>query len=445
MAKAIWKKYHCDKAETPTISWSECKKDYDYGYPNEPAYSNYIFTKDNKISLTNFIDDLRNCQSKGQVYFYCSESNLTSDTSIKKGYYDKYYNNSFGEGRIKISMCYSGYVKMIISKIKGIYIENVVADVGFLPIDGEFNDGYWYVYQGLAPPNPPSKITLPKQLKGGKSNLISWNHATSEGAAISGYVLQCSLDGGEFKQIYKGKELSYLDNITFGTKTIQYRVCSYDIDNQFSDFTTSENKIVINNNPPVISGTDTNMGNISDGFTFTYKVTDKDLTDEIRVVEKLDEIILKDFNAQTDTDYIANVTENVWFPLLNGKHILTICAIDSRGEETIRTITFTKATQEIEFMLETPLECNEMVSKAIMQVAKQIPDNAQFEIYACNNGFDPEPTWEDVTQKVIMADKIFFKNRKKVGVSWGYNFKVIIKRNNAIGECFITSVSGNFE
>ena len=37
------------------------------------------------------------------------------------------------------------------------------------------------------------------------------------------------------------------------------------------------------------------------------------------------------------------------------------------------------------------------------------------------------------------------KNREKTAESWGFNFKISVKRKNATGDCFIQSVGGNFE
>ena len=96
-------------------------------------------------------------------------------------------------------------------------------------------------------------------------------------------------------------------------------------------------------------------------------------------------------------------------------------------------------------MLSAPLPADDMLTKAIMSVTRQIPAGAELKVYACNNAFDAAPTWEDVTQAVTTGNKFFLSNREKTAESWGFNFKISVKRKNATGDCFIQSVGGNFE
>lgn len=60
-------------------------------------------------------------------------------------------------------------------------------------------------------------------------------------------------------------------------------------------------------------------------------------------------------------------------------------------------------------------------------------------------GNDASPTWEDVTQAVTSGSKFFLSNTTKTADAWGYNFRIKVKRNDATGDCFISSVGGNFE
>ncbi len=55
-----------------------------------------------------------------------------------------------------------------------------------------------------------------------------------------------------------------------------------------SDYQTSASRTVINNQPPVISGSNANLGTKSEGFTQTYTVTDAD-NDSVTVDELLDD------------------------------------------------------------------------------------------------------------------------------------------------------------
>ena len=131
--------------------------------------------------------------------------------------------------------------------------------------------------------------------------------------------------------------------------------------------------------------------------------------------------------------------------VLNGSHTLTVTATDNYGGAATRTYTFSKNETEIELTLATPLEADDMVTKAIMSITRQIPAGAEFTVEACNNGHDDSPAWEDVTQAVTSGSKFFLSNDSKTAEEWGFNFRIKVKRNSASGDCFISSVGGNFE
>mgnify|MGYP007084932175 FL=1 len=80
-----------------------------------------------------------------------------------------------------------------------------------------------------------------------------------------------------------------------------------------------------------------------------------------------------------------------------------------------------------------------------MSITRQIPAGAEFTVEACNNGHDDSPAWEDVTQAVTSGSKFFLSNDSKTAEGWGFNFRIKVKRNSASGDCFISSVGGNFE
>ena len=46
---------------------------------------------------------------------------------------------------------------------------------------------------------------------------------------------------------------------------------------------------------------------------------------------------------------------------------------------------------------------------------------------------------------IMLKNKFFFSNETKTAESWGFNFRIKVKRNGASGDCFISSVGGNFE
>lgn len=295
------------------------------------------------------------------------------------------------------------------------------------------------------PPTTPGSLTMPATVEGGKTAVISWGQSTDPEGNLSGYVLERSANGGAYTQVYKGLNRTYTDTITFGWNTVQYRVKAYDGAGLESGYYTGQQKAVVNNHPPVISGTDSDLGTKSGPFSQAYTITDEDSGQTITATEKIDGAVKRTFPANSGTQYTFNITQADWVKIQNGSHTLTVEAQDSAGGVATRTFRFAKNETELEFSLSAPLPADDMLTKAIMSVTRQIPAGAELKVYACNNAFDAAPTWEDVTQAVTTGNKFFLSNREKTAESWGFNFKISVKRKSATGDCYIQSVGGNFE
>lgn len=237
----------------------------------------------------------------------------------------------------------------------------------------------------------------------------------------------------------------YTDAITFGWTSVAYRVKAYDSAGAESAYNTSATRTVVNNHAPVISGTDSNLGTKTAAFAQSYSVTDEDSGQTLTVTEYIDGTQKRSYTATSGQTYSFNITAAEWVKLLNGSHTLKIVAADNYGGSATRTYTFTKNETEIELTLATPLTADDMVTKGIMSVVRQIPAGAKFTVEVCNNGNDASPTWEDVTQNVVSGSKFFLSNTTKTASAWGYNFRIKVKRGTATGDCFITSAGGNFE
>lgn len=306
------------------------------------------------------------------------------------------------------------------------------------------SDGAYTIIWNRAP-SAPASIDVPTSVRGGESLTVTWGAATDEDGNLSGYTLERQYDGGSWAQVYKGINRTYTDAITKGWTSVAYRVKAYDSAGAESAYTTSATRTVINNTAPTIDGADSDLGTKTGAFARAYVVTDPDSGQTVTVVEKIDGTEKRSFTATSGQSYSFNVTAAEWVKLLNGSHTLTITATDDYGGTATRTYTFTKNETEIELTLATPLAADDMITKAIMSVTRQIPAGATFTVEVCNNGNDASPTWEDVTQAVTSGSKFFLSNTTKTADAWGYNFRIKVKRNDATGDCFISSVGGNFE
>ena len=310
--------------------------------------------------------------------------------------------------------------------------------------DSPDSDGAYSIVWNRAP-SVPDSIDVPSDVRGGESLIVNWGTSTDPDNNLSGCVLERQYNGGGWAQVYKGINRTHTDQITKGWENVAYRVKAYDSAGAESAYKTSATRTVINNTPPTISGTDTDLGAKTGAFDQKYTVTDPDSGQTITVVEKIDGAQKRSYAATSGQEYTFNVTADEWVKLSNGSHALTITATDNYGGAATRTYTFSKNETEIELTLATPLEADDMVTKAIMSITRQIPAGAEFTVEACNNGNDDSPTWEDVTQAVTSGSKFFLSNDSKTAAEWGFNFRIKVKRNSASGDCFISSVGGNFE
>ena len=305
------------------------------------------------------------------------------------------------------------------------------------------SDGCYTFLWNTAPPKPTT-INLPSRILGGKSNTISWSSVTDyEGDAVT-YQLECSYDnGGTYSTIYSGSAISYIHIPTYGKTTILYRVKAIDALNESSAYTTSANVTITNNTPPAISGSDSNLGVKSSGFTGTYTVTDAN-SNAVTVTESIDGVQIRSLVVTLGATNTYGITGNTWLALSNGSHTLKISATDGI-DTTIRTYTFTKLVNTLKIQNATPWAASTMPSRIMLVITRNIPSTATFKVEVCNNGYDSSPTWEDATAPVKSGLVHVFTNTTKTASNWGVRVRVTVDRNGSTGACYVSAIGGNFE
>ena len=303
------------------------------------------------------------------------------------------------------------------------------------------SDGCYTAIWNSAPP-VPTTLTVPT-IYGGKSATISWSKVTDPDGNSVTYQLEQSIGGAAFTTLYSGANLSYATVVPFGTTSVQFRVKATDSDGASSGYKTSSNITVINNNAPVISGSDGNLGTKLDGFAQTYSVSDAN-SNTVTITEALDGVNLRSYTATLGATNTFSVTGNTWLTLANGIHTMTITASDGI-DRSVRTYTFVKAVTSFTVQRATAIEVSAMPTRIKVSVMRTIPPEATFKVEVCNNGFDPNPTWEDATSSVTSELVHVFNNKTKANAKWGVNIRVTVNRNNGSGACYITSIGGNFE
>lgn len=309
--------------------------------------------------------------------------------------------------------------------------------------DSTDSDGC-YTFEWNAAPTAPSSINVPTSVYGGKNASISWGSSTDTDGNLAGYILERSENGGSFTQIYKGTALTYTDSVTYGLSTVQYRVCAYDSAGAKSAYTTGASRTVINNQSPVISGSDGNLGTKTSGFTQNYTVTDAD-ADSVTVKEAIDGVQIRSYTVTLGTTNTFAVTDTTWLKQTNGSHTMTITATDAFGNSTVRTYTFTKSVNSFTVQNTQPYDSDTMPTRIKISVTRNIPAEATFTVLVCNNGYDDSPTWEDATSSVTGGLVHIFENTTNTAGAWGVIIKVVVDRGDAEGACYVSQIGGNFE
>lgn len=309
--------------------------------------------------------------------------------------------------------------------------------------DSTDSDGcYTFVWNQA--PTKPSSINVPTSIYGGKSANISWGASTDPDGNLSGYILQRKVGTGSWTQVFKGNALSYTDSITYGWSTVQYRVCAYDSASAQSDWQTSTSRTVINNQAPVISGSDGNLGTKTAGFSQTYTVSDAD-EDTVTVVETIDGNQLRTYTVTLGATNTFAVTGETWLKQSNGTHTMKITATDSFGNSSVRTYTFTKSVSGFTIQNNEPYDSDTRPTRIKITVTRSIPAESTFKVYVCNNGYDASPTWEDATTSVTGGLVHVFDNETKTAAAWGVLIKVEVTRGDGEGACYVSQIGGNFE
>lgn len=221
-------------------------------------------------------------------------------------------------------------VRMDVTPTAGDFQEYVYSTNASAYPNGGVSGSYYYDQRTtVTSPTNPGSITVPESIKGGETISISWTAASGVAANVSGYEVERSTNGGSsWAQIYRGSSRSTTNLVEKGTPSVMYRVRAYDSNGQYSAYTTSPNRTVINNEPPSAPGS----------ISVTPPVSGQ--TTEITIT------------AATDPDgtiasyqYERSVDSNGWTQLINADQLTytdtvnsewgtvayRVCAIDNEG------------------------------------------------------------------------------------------------------------------
>ena len=256
--------------------------------------------------------------------------------------------------------------------------------------DSPNSDGNYTVIYNSAPSAPPS-ITAPATCYSGQNINISCAAATDPDGDALTYCFERSCNSGAWTQVQASASRTFTEAVSTAWNTLKYRVRAKDSYGNYSAYTTSGDIAVIHNQPPVISGSNADLGTKRGDFTYQYSVTDPD-GDTVNVVEKIDGKTIATKNAITlGATQTLSVSGNTFTALTNAQHTITITATDSAGNSAVRTLMFTKSIAGFVITLSTPLEANSQPTRANIKVTRDIPAGGTFKVEATNNPFDASP------------------------------------------------------
>ncbi len=193
-----------------------------------------------------------------------------------------------------------------------------------------------------------------------------------------------------------------------------------------------------------IRGTGEELGEKDAEFELAYTPIGPRENASVKVVEILDGQEKRQYTVTSGTKTSFKIDKDEWKEILNGQHTITVKA-DDGTEKAEKTFKFSKNETAILLELKNPMEAIEMPTKAIVQMIASIPSGATSKVEICNNAFDSNVVWQDVTEEAKNLENIEFKNKNKTAENWGVNVRVNVKRNSAEGSCFISTLNMKFE
>lgn len=402
------------------------------------------FVKDNSSPITQ-LSGYRYCTATSQVLTYSTSTQKPSSTSASVTYWTRNdgvsgtavycVDGRQGEEVMTSTTPNSGYIG----------VRPALNLSGNMAVSDITDSSGAYTFAITNAPSLPANVQITtSKVYTTKPCSVKWNASSDPNGDVITYKLHTYYDGVEYgTPVNLGSATSYtLPSVKSGVSSIGFGVEAIDTSGHSSGI-SQVTVPVYTNNAPIISGSNTDLGTKTSGFSQTYTITDAD-NGAVTVTEYIDNVKVRSYVATLGSTNTFAITDKTWLKLANGIHTLKITATDG-VDESNRVYTFTKTVNKLVIQRVTPLPAATKPSRLVVTVVKNIPQDAIFKVEACNNGFDTTPTWEDITSSILSGQTHVFANAVKTAGEWGVNIRVTVNRNGSEGACYITEIGGNFE
>ena len=311
---------------------------------------------------------------------------------------------------------------------------------------------------------------------------IAWDKAPTTSTPIAYYELQVKTPAREFYVI----DTPAVDSVAKGTgitpstsvilppgevnegDEVSFRIRAIGANGLASDYSETVTQIAKEYFfLPVILKVDTAQiaGVKTEGFSFTYSVgipegayNIKGLDVRISITTNDGSVVLLDEYTHPIEEMVAfeiertcNLVGEDWLKLANGIHklYLRVKPVPINNGSTMHTTqTDTSFIKQVDTLVVGNADAIPSTSKPYRISTHLIygkPLSAILKVEVCNNGFDENPTWEDMTYAVQSGSAHIFTNTTKTADKWGVKIRASINRNGSVGECYISSIGGNWE
>ena len=199
------------------------------------------------------------------------------------------------------------------------------------------------------------------------------------------------------------------------------------------------------NSAPFITYTgQADLGELTTKPSITYSVKDNE-GDAITVTEKLNGEVINQFSATTNTNYTVGITDTFWLTCGSNTNTVEIIASDALGGSSSKTITFSRKITKLQIVMKNAIETDAKATKILVSPQWTTTGGAG-KVEVCNNGFDPNPTWEDATTMVVLNRPHLFTNTSKTASKWGIKIRITVTKNQGYdGEVAIYGFGGAYE